>query len=97
MLKSVKELDEPTFVKVKVFYTVRGHDHDGYCSDKDGDDEEPYEVDTFKIHNLDKQLLNTDFLYTLKHTNYGCTSRNGSGYCKNMYQEYTPYKYEVLM
>jgi hypothetical protein len=87
-------------------YDVEGFDHFGYCSGVEVSDNEELTkwkhmeiVETSKYDDKDfitdsegEQILTADYLEDFETKEDGCTSQSGSGYCKDMYQEYTPYK-----
>jgi hypothetical protein len=92
--------------KLLVRYNVKGFDHSGYCSGEEvSDSEKPnkwkhmeivetseYNDKNFIIDSEGEQILTADYLEDFETKEDGCTSQSGSGYCKGMYQEYTPYK-----
>ncbi len=71
--------------KYKVLYRVKGTDHTGYCSGRDGDDD-GVEVDHMEVkYVFDGPIAK---LKALNHTVDGCTNVNGSQCCKNFRQKY---------
>jgi hypothetical protein len=96
------------FKMLLIKYNVKGFDHSGYCSGNDvtlSDNEEPDEWEHLEITETDEyhdgcfitdsnheQILKPDYFEDFKTRESGCTSENGSGYCRGMWQEYTPSK-----
>ena len=64
-------------MKVLITYTVIGKDHDGYCSDQDGDD---YEITSEKLYEI--REINEISGLKMETKTHSCTAveNGGSGY-----------------
>lgn len=72
-------------------FKVIGSDHFGYCSGNDADEGDGVTIEEFKTRKITKYELVTDASSFDFHKN-GCTSEEGSGYCKGFGRQFVTFK-----